>query len=185
MTLLGSDVLVCGGYNGRLSVILRAIHRVYQHVGDDHSATARGHRLLPDDHTVRPTVRVRWVRMAAAHSTPSTHSITGGVRARLWSRHCTVTRLSSSTRTRRSCAAGAMEHACAQSACYSYAAASDAWSKAAQLNTARYVMAWLYTKVCRIALFVRIILFGNAGRVLVYGGCANGSDFGNSGNVVG
>src|SRR5205823_6104254 len=62
-----------------------------------------------------------------------------------------------------------------QSACFSYAAASDKWSAAAQLNTARFTHGMAVYKGVRIALFVRIILFGNAGRVLVYGGYGNGA----------
>jgi N-acetylneuraminic acid mutarotase len=41
-----------------------------------------------------------------------------------------------------------------QSACYSYATASDAWSQAAQLNTARNCHGMTVYKGVRIALFV-------------------------------
>jgi len=50
---------------------------------------------------------------------------------------------------------GGDNHGAAQSACFKYVAASDAWSAAPQLNTARYYHGMTVLK----------------GRVLVYGGC--------------
>jgi hypothetical protein len=174
MTLLGCDVLVCGGHNGSFQ------SSCVQYIASINAWSTTTIPPLPVAIGYFPMITLRGrpyvfggyngniFNTVYTFDTSNVWSARTPMELALWG-HTAVALDTNTALVCGGCNASNVD----QSACFSYAAASDTWSAAAQLNTARDSHGMAVYKGVRIALFVRIILFGNTGRVLVYGGYGN------------